>query len=217
MAVGTAKALGFDLIINFNRPYFAVSVTDFWHRWHISLSRWLKDYIYIPLGGSRCSKIRNYWNILVTFLVSGIWHGANWTFIVWGFIHGFVQIVEKALGLNKKDSSGLLKVLRVLLTFLVINVAWVVFRSPSIIEAWHYFRHSFSSFGIPSLLSKTNFLICIFAIIILLIKDAHEELSPESSMFFNNRYFRWIGYVALFCFTILCGALDSGSFIYGSF
>ena len=82
MAVGVAKTMGFDLINNFNRPYFSVSITDFWRRWHISLSRWLKDYVYIPMGGSRCSKIRNYWNIFITFLVSGIWHGANWTFIV---------------------------------------------------------------------------------------------------------------------------------------
>ena len=86
MAVGVGKLLGFDLINNFKRPYLAVSVTDFWRRWHISLSTWLKDYIYIPLGGSRCSKLRNYWNIFVTFLVSGIWHGANWTFIVWGIL-----------------------------------------------------------------------------------------------------------------------------------
>ena len=84
MALGVGKVLGFELTENFRRPYFAVSVTDFWHRWHISLSTWLKDYVYIPMGGSRCSKLRNYWNIFVTFLVSGIWHGANWTFIVWG-------------------------------------------------------------------------------------------------------------------------------------
>jgi D-alanyl-lipoteichoic acid acyltransferase DltB (MBOAT superfamily) len=93
MAVGVAKLMGFDLINNFNRPYFSVSITDFWRRWHISLSRWLKDYVYIPMGGSRCSKMRNYWNIFVTFLVSGIWHGANWTFIVWGVIHGVAQII----------------------------------------------------------------------------------------------------------------------------
>ena len=101
MAIGVGKLLGFELTENFRRPYFAVSVTDFWHRWHISLSTWLKDYIYIPLGGSRCSKLRNYWNIFVTFLVSGIWHGANWTFIVWGCMHGICQIIEKMLGQQK--------------------------------------------------------------------------------------------------------------------
>ena len=106
MAVGVGKLLGFDLINNFKRPYLAVSVTDFWRRWHISLSTWLKDYIYIPLGGSRCSKLRNYWNIFVTFLVSGIWHGANWTFIVWGILHGLFQIIEKACNLQKNNTGG---------------------------------------------------------------------------------------------------------------
>ena len=95
MAIGVAKTLGFDLTDNFRRPYLATSITDFWKRWHISLTRWLTQQVYIPMGGSRCSKVRNYWNILVTFLVSGIWHGANWTFIVWGLIHGFAQILEK--------------------------------------------------------------------------------------------------------------------------
>lgn len=111
MAVGIAKTLGFNLINNFNRPYFAASVSEFWKRWHISLTRWLTQQVYIPMGGSRCSKARTYWNILVTFLVSGIWHGANWTFIVWGGIHGVFQIIEKALGWNKKDSKGIVKVL----------------------------------------------------------------------------------------------------------
>ena len=101
MAIGVGKTLGFDLTENFKRPYFAVSVTDFWRRWHISLSTWLKDYVYIPLGGSRCSKLRNYWNIFLTFLVSGIWHGANWTFVIWGVWHGIFQIVEKAIGQQK--------------------------------------------------------------------------------------------------------------------
>ena len=124
MAIGVAKTLGFNLINNFNRPYFSVSITDFWRRWHISLSRWLKDYVYIPLGGSRCSKLRNYWNIFVTFLVSGIWHGANWTFIVWGLIHGFAQIIEKALGWNNKESKGFVKLFRIFGTFVLVTVAF---------------------------------------------------------------------------------------------
>ena len=109
MAMGVGKILGFELINNFNRPYFSQSVTEFWHRWHISLSLWLKDYVYITLGGNRCSKIRNYLNIMLTFLVSGIWHGANWTFIIWGGIHGVFQVLEKALGYNKRTSVGMVK------------------------------------------------------------------------------------------------------------
>lgn len=135
MAVGIAKVLGFDLINNFKRPYFATSVSEFWKRWHISLTRWLTQKVYIPLGGSRCSKARNYWNIFVPFMVSGIWHGANWTFIVWGCMHGVFQIIEKAFGWNKKESKGIVKALRIVFTFAVVTVAWVIFRSPSIGDA----------------------------------------------------------------------------------
>lgn len=99
-AIGAAKVMGFNLMENFRRPYFATTVTDFWHRWHISLSTWFKDYVYIPLGGNRVSKWRCYFNIMTTFIVSGIWHGANWTFIVWGTIHGLLQCIERYLGWN---------------------------------------------------------------------------------------------------------------------
>ena len=97
MAIGIAKILGFDLVNNFERPYFAASVTEFWKRWHISLTRWLTTHVYINLGGNRCSKLRQYINIMITFLVSGLWHGANWTYIIWGALHGFFQIIEKTL------------------------------------------------------------------------------------------------------------------------
>ena len=147
MAVGVAKTLGFNLINNFKRPYFAASVTEFWKRWHISLTRWLTYQVYIPLGGSRCSKIRTYWNILITFIVSGIWHGANWTFIVWGGMHGFIQIVEKAFGWNKKESKGVIKALRVLVTFTIVTLAWVIFRSPSVEAAMGLMGRYFISAG----------------------------------------------------------------------
>ena len=119
MAIGTARMLGIKLIDNFRRPYLSISITDFWRRWHISLSRWLKDYVYIPLGGNRCSKARTYWNILITFLVSGIWHGAAWTFILWGLLHGLVQVVEKAFGWQKlrENANRFLVAGRIALTF----------------------------------------------------------------------------------------------------
>lgn len=217
MAVGVAKTLGFDLINNFNRPYFSSSITEFWHRWHISLSRWLKDYVYIPMGGSRCSKLRNYWNIFVTFLVSGIWHGANWTYIVWGVIHGVAQIVEKALGLNRKNTKGFWRSVRIVLTFFIVTLAWVFFRMPTIGDAVVFISHSFSSFGMPSVLSVTNFAIYVIAILLLLLKESREEFFPLKFQFLNNRYVKWAEYVIIFCLILLCGALDSGSFIYGSF
>ena len=217
MAVGVAKTLGFDLINNFRRPYFSLSITDFWRRWHISLSRWLKDYVYIPMGGSRCSKLRNYWNIFVTFLVSGIWHGANWTFIVWGLIHGFAQILEKALGLNKKDSKGLVRLLRIVGTFVLVTIAWVFFRMPSLGDAVNFIGHSFAAFGKPEVLSVSNFAIYLFAILLLAAKEIREEFFPMSMRFLGNRYVKWVECIMLFCLILLCGALDSGSFIYGNF
>lgn len=217
MAIGVAKTLGFDLINNFNRPYFSVSITDFWRRWHISLSRWLKDYVYIPLGGSRCSKFRNYWNIFVTFLVSGIWHGANWTFIVWGLIHGFAQIIEKALGLNKKEAKGFVRLIRIVATFAIVTLAWVFFRMPTLGDTIQYISHSLRGISMPEILSVTNFAIYVMAITIVLFKETREEFFPNCFRFLDNRYVCWAEYVVIFCLILLCGALDSGSFIYGSF
>ena len=217
MAIGVAKTLGFDLINNFNRPYLAQSITGFWKRWHISLTRWLTQQVYIPLGGSRCSKTKNYWNIFVTFLVSGIWHGANWTFIVWGIIHGLAQIIEKALGWNKKESRGLVKFVRIVVTFALVTVAWVFFRMPSLGDAVLIIGHWFTGFGMPEVLSVTNFAIYVMAIAIVLFKETREEFYPKKFKFLNNRYVRWAEYVTIFCLILLCGALDSGSFIYGSF
>lgn len=217
MAIGVAKTLGYDLINNFNRPYFSNSITDFWRRWHISLSRWLKDNVYIPLGGSRCSKLRNYWNIFVTFLISGIWHGANWTFIVWGLIHGFAQIIEKALGLNKKKSKGLVRLLRIGATFVLVTLAWVFFRMPTLGDAIQFIGHGIKDICMPEILSVTNSAIYLMAIALVAFKETREELFPTKLRFLEQRYVRWAEYVVIFCLILLCGALDSGSFIYGSF
>ena len=217
MAVGVAKTLGFDLINNFNRPYLASSITGFWKRWHISLTRWLTQQVYIPLGGSRCSKPRTYWNIFVTFLVSGIWHGANWTFIVWGAIHGVAQIIEKALGISKTESKGFVKFVRIVGTFIPVTIAWVFFRMPTLGDALHFIGRMFSNLSMPEVLSVTNFAIYLMAITLVFFKEIREEFFPSKMKFLGNRYVRWAEYVVIFCLIILCGVLDSGSFIYGSF
>ena len=217
MAVGLAKTLGFDLINNFKRPYFATSVSEFWKRWHISLTRWLTQQIYIPLGGSRCSKVRTYWNILVTFLVSGFWHGANWTFIVWGGIHGFFQIIEKALGWNKKDSKGLIKVLRIVFTFAIVTIAWVIFRSPSIGDAIGLIDQYFSTNG-KFIADLQTLLHIVIAITPLLLYEFGKEFFPIA--YENVRRFtliRWAVYFALFAMIVLIGVHDGSSFIYVSF
>ena len=217
MAVGIAKTLGFDLINNFKRPYFATSVSEFWKRWHISLTRWLTQQIYIPLGGSRCSKIKNYWNILVTFLVSGIWHGANWTFIIWGGIHGVFQIIEKALGWNKMESKGLVKVLRIIFTFAIVTVAWVIFRSPSISEAFGLIGRYISTNG--KLIADIQTLIHIaIAITPLLLFEIGKEFFPRIYEKVKSYcVVRWAVYLVIFAMIVLIGVHDGSSFIYVSF
>lgn len=220
MAIGVAATLGFNLINNFKRPYLATSITDFWRRWHISLTRWLTQQVYIPLGGSRCSKHRTFWNIFVTFFVSGIWHGANWTFIVWGCMHGVFQIVEKALGWQKYEGHNwVVKAIRVCVTFLLVNFAWIFFRMPTIKGAFSIIGRMFCDFGKPSFsdLQITVWLIVIVGITILFFKDFRDEYSMMRLKMFENKIIRWSIYIFLFCMIMLFGVLDSNNFIYVNF
>ena len=132
IAIGSAKLLGIDLMTNFRSPYFAKSIREFWSRWHISLSTWFRDYVYIPLGGSRRGKGKTCRNLLITFLVSGLWHGANWTFVVWGGLHGLAQVLEKLLSKGKQR----LPVLRQAGVFLFCCITWVFFRAESFSDAF---------------------------------------------------------------------------------
>lgn len=173
MAIAIGKILGFELTEKFQRPYLAVSVTDFWHRWHISLSSWLKDYVYIPMGGSRCSRLCNYKNIFVTFLISGIWHGANWTFIIWGCLHGIYQIIEKALGEQKCKYGHLGKFFKISITFLLINFAWIIFRMPTMADAYGIIGRIFNT-NLPMTVYIDlipNFPFSLLGIGLLIVKD----------------------------------------------
>jgi D-alanyl-lipoteichoic acid acyltransferase DltB (MBOAT superfamily) len=143
IAVGTARILGFDLSVNFCAPYFARSVRDFWRRWHITLSSWFKDYLYIPLGGSRTGRASL--NLLVTFVISGLWHGAAWNFVVWGLLHGLFQVAERGLAsfrrkagifVGLRDERALAKCLQGGCTFLLVSFAWIFFRANSLGEAF---------------------------------------------------------------------------------
>jgi alginate O-acetyltransferase complex protein AlgI len=153
IAVGAARILGFSLINNFNTPYFSKSISEFWKRWHISLSSWFKEYLYISLGGNRVSKGRWYFNLFFTFLVSGLWHGANWTYIVWGALNGFYMIfsiwtagpreaAEKILGLNR--IPAVFKVYKIAVTFFLTCVAWVFFRAKTIQDAFYVLTNMFT-------------------------------------------------------------------------
>jgi D-alanyl-lipoteichoic acid acyltransferase DltB (MBOAT superfamily) len=133
IAIGTAKLLGVNLMKNFDSPYFSTSIKEFWSRWHISLSTWFKDYVYIPLGGNRCSKIKRDRNIMITFLTSGLWHGASWTYVIWGALHGMVQVVENHVKINKKSIFA--KVISWIFVFAFCNFAWIFFRAESMSDA----------------------------------------------------------------------------------
>ena len=140
MAIGAARIMGFRLMTNFNSPYFATSLSEFWKRWHISLSTWFKDYLYIPLGGSRAGNLRTCLNLLIVFTVSGLWHGANWTFVIWGALHGLGLVIEKQFSfLSAKQPAirGSLpaKLTGWLLTFTTVTLAWIFFRAPTFSQA----------------------------------------------------------------------------------
>ncbi len=136
MAIGLAHALGFHLPVNFNMPYFALNVADFWRRWHISLSTWLRDYLYIPMGGNRRGSARMYRNIMVTMLLGGLWHGAGWTFIFWGFYHGLLLSVHRAIRWPAWLGNKMFVPFRILATFLFVCIGWVFFRAKSLSDAW---------------------------------------------------------------------------------
>ena len=153
IAIGCAKLFGMELSENFKSPYFSRSIKEFWSRWHISLSTWFRDYLYIPLGGNRVGKIRHCFNLMLTFLVSGLWHGAGINYILWGGIHGFYQIIETISGRNKKGReekrNPLLNLFSVFLTFMAVCLAWVFFRADSVSHAWRIISLSFHEIGNP--------------------------------------------------------------------
>ena len=141
MAIGIAKMFNLDLPINFNSPYKAISITDFWKRWHMTLTRFLTKYIYIPLGGNKKGKYRTYLNILLVFLISGLWHGANWTFILWGILHGVLQIIDRVFG---KIIIKIPKCISWFTTFVIVNLLWVLFYAPNISDAFYVWKKIFS-------------------------------------------------------------------------
>ncbi len=146
MAIGLGRMFGFHFLENFNYPYISRSITEFWHRWHISLGTWFRDYLYFPLGGSRCGKMRNIFNLLVVWSLTGLWHGANFTFIIWGLLYFVLLVIEKFTKIHKK-SGKVLNVFQWLYTIFFVVLGWVVFRSESIGDALIYLRSMFGLAG----------------------------------------------------------------------
>lgn len=157
IAIGTAKLFDIELMKNFSSPYFSASIKEFWSRWHISLSTWFKDYVYIPLGGNRCSKPRHYLNLILTFGISGLWHGASWTYVVWGLIHGVGQVLENIFSKGKKITRSLSKKstvftwISVVGVFIFCIITWVFFRAESFGDAIYIFKNAFKGISIPGM------------------------------------------------------------------
>ncbi|MBU0581063.1 MAG: MBOAT family protein [Candidatus Margulisbacteria bacterium] len=231
IAIGSAQIMGFKLMDNFNRPYFSRSISEFWKRWHISLSSWFKDYVYIPLGGNRVSIYRWYVNILIIFVVSGLWHGANWTFVVWGALHGFYYIFETLLTPFKNKLfkiirlikfEKIVKVLEISFIFILVNIGWIFFRANNIQEGIYILTHLFSniSFNIPSLnlgVGWLSFLYCLG--IIGFMEFVHFIQEHRSIRHLSDKplILRWVIYFIIMLLILLFGVFNKTSFIYFQF
>ena len=178
IAIGVAKIMGFELMKNFNTPYFSTSIQDFWRRWHISLSSFFRDYVFIPLGGSRISSSVTNRNLLITFITSGLWHGANWTFIFWGAIHGFLLVLQKVSNVNFNRVFGWF------MTMTLVVVLWILFRSPSILDFYQYLNIIISTPGFPEVGRSMVFFFLYYLIVDLaLLKYSEQGDTWFSSIF----------------------------------
>ncbi len=206
IAIGSAQIMGFTLMENFNVPYLSSSIKKFWGRWHISLSSYLKDYLYIPLGGNRCSKIRRYVNLMITFLVSGVWHGASWNYIVWGGIHGVLRVAEdffSSIFRNCKTSGIFIRIkllTKIIFTNIFVGLAWVLFRAGSFSGAYAYLSRlfSFTDEGVLRYvvnIKKIEVIALIIAILLLVFFDMIKYLKGERVDVFLQKCklpIRWI-------------------------
>ncbi len=242
IAIGAAKVMGFKLMDNFNTPYFALSIKDFWSRWHISLSTWFRDYLYIPLGGNRCSRARNYFNLMVTFLVSGLWHGANWTFVIWGGLHGFFQVVGKATenvkaGLYEKiglaKHTSILMIGKMAVTFSLVSFAWIFFRAKTFVQAREIVVKIFTQFNISELsrgqilqmgLIDIECFVLAISLTALVIVDLYKFVAKRSFADWvdeRNIVIRFILYIGCICSIYVFGVygleFDAAQFIYFQF
>ncbi len=223
IAIGSARIMGYELMTNFRRPYFATSVTDFWRRWHISLSTWFRDYVYIPCGGNRVGEIKGYRNILITFLISGLWHGAAYNFIVWGAYHGIAQVIGKMTN-NKRVSiwkalklnpNGRFKrFVDIVLTFVIVSYGWMIFKVSDVSSVIQITKGYFH-LGVPYIHQTTIFFFAI-GFLILFIKDFKDEFMPEQHCLLESKHMviRYLSFSILSVLIVLIGVLGGGQFIY---
>lgn len=223
VALGCAKCMGFNLPENFHRPYFSKSIKEFWKRWHIGLSSWFMEYLYFPLGGSRVKYPRMLMNLMIVFLVSGLWHGAAWTFIIWGGLHGLYLVIYNLLkkgGLTLEDKFGINKVsgfFQILICFILVSLAWIFFRVDSVTDAFFAVKNIFASTGSP-FVDVPVLIPGIMSLMLLVVKDWVDEYHPQIKFLQSDN--RTIGLVTSLClcaYVLLFGVLGGGSFIYFQF
>ena len=233
IAIGAARVMGFKLMKNFDRPYLSTSISEFWKRWHISLSTWFRDYLYISLGGNRVSQGRLYFNLFLTFLISGLWHGANWTYVIWGGLNGVYLIMELLITKPLANSVNYLKLnrftyllngLKGLFTFNLICLTWIFFRAKSVNDAFYILTHLFTDLQIQGVFSKLaiakfDLQIIAFSLLILIFTEGvQNKISIAKWLAVKPFYVRWSIYVSLGIVILLFGAYEQNQqFIYFQF
>ncbi len=215
IALGAAKVMNIRLMENFNQPYLSRSIGEFWSRWHISLSSWFRDYLYIPMGGNRRGELRRKFNVFIVFLLSGLWHGANWTFVVWGLLHGLLVIVLMGGG-SKKDSNAKrqFSALRIMTNFILVTFLWIFFRAENITAAWHYIRH-ICSFSGGSNYVGINMAEFIFSILLICIMLFRERIVTSHFIVSNKRFYLYVAFMTIVCYVF--GVFTENQFIYFQF
>lgn len=215
IAIGASKTMGIQLMTNFRTPYASNSLSEFWRRWHISLSTWFKDYLYVPLGGSRGSKLKTYRNLFITFLVSGLWHGANWTFIIWGAYHGLYLILENAVSNGRKYKYPAIWI------FIIVSFGWIFFRSNTVEDSFFIIKSIFTRPGTLFIPGKdvTAPIYALIGIAILLILENRGKILRLFGA--NNQpinaWLRMSFYISLVLIILYLGVFDGGQFIYFQF
>ena len=228
IAIGSARVMGFDLMKNFNQPYLSKSVSEFWKRWHMSLSTWFRDYVYIPLGGNRVAVPRWVFNIFLVFVLSGLWHGANWTFLIWGALHGFYLIIGYVFKSNTEryfhaiklsKYGGLLTIWNITVTFFLVTIAWVFFRANNLNEAFYFLKHMFLlNFAVKLPGSLMYILITLtFVVMMESIHLVQRRVNLEAWLSHQHLLLRWVVYYTIVFIILYFGAFDKVQFIYFQF
>ncbi len=237
IAIGAAQVMGFKLMDNFNRPYFSKSVVEFWKRWHISLSTWFRDYVYIPLGGNRVSNQKFYFNIMIVFIISGLWHGANWTYIIWGALNGFYLLFAvwtSDLRSNIRERTGLarhknlLEIWQILIIFLLICFSWIFFRAQNLHDAiyiitqlphgWHHLGLNQVAFYDTFGLHRQDFMLSAALIgVLMIVHRAQNHGSIRHMLAQRPTWVRWSFYYMLMLGIVFWGEQGRNAFIYFQF